>query len=138
VSLNQSPLNSPLVHQPLSLELYIQTYQMELWQPSPKLLGIPLVVAGWYQRLNWRHSSPSWLDQLQRLNTGLSASEAERPGLRSLVNPSHWGKILRKPISLLSAHQALKISNNGAYINYGGNYQNISVGWQYSWIGWPK
>ncbi len=27
---------------------------------------------------------------------------------------------------------------NGAYINYGGNYQNISLAWQYSWVGWPK
>ena len=23
-------------------------------------------------------------------------------------------------------------------INYGGNYQNVSIAWQYSWIGWPK
>ncbi len=39
----------------------------------------------------------------------------------------------------VTKHQALKISyNNGAYISYGGNYQNVSVGWQYSWIGWPK
>ncbi len=39
----------------------------------------------------------------------------------------------------ITKHQTLKISyNNGAYINYGGNYQNISVGWQYSSIGWPK
>jgi hypothetical protein len=29
----------------------------------------------------------------------------------------------------ISKHQSLKISyNNGAYINYGGNYQNISLG----------
>jgi hypothetical protein len=39
----------------------------------------------------------------------------------------------------LTKHQSMKISyNNGAYINYGGNYQNVSVAWQYSWIGWPK
>jgi hypothetical protein len=39
----------------------------------------------------------------------------------------------------ITKHQTLKISyNNGAYINYGGNYQNVSVAWQYSWIGWPK
>jgi hypothetical protein len=36
----------------------------------------------------------------------------------------------------ISKHQSLKISyNNGAYINYGGNYQNISLTWQYSWVG---
>jgi hypothetical protein len=39
----------------------------------------------------------------------------------------------------ITKHQSLKVSyNNGAYISYGGNYQNISVGWQYSWMGWPK
>jgi len=39
----------------------------------------------------------------------------------------------------ITKHQSLKISyNNGAYINYGGNFQNVSVAWQYSWIGWPK
>lgn len=36
-------------------------------------------------------------------------------------------------------HQSIKISySNGAYISYGGNYQNVSLGWQYSWFGWPK
>ncbi len=39
----------------------------------------------------------------------------------------------------LTRHQTIKLSyNNGAYISYGGNYQNVSVGWQYSWIGRPN
>lgn len=39
----------------------------------------------------------------------------------------------------LTKHQSLKISyNNGAYIRYGGNFQNVSVGWQYSWLGRPN
>jgi hypothetical protein len=39
----------------------------------------------------------------------------------------------------LSRHQAIKLSyNNGAYIRYGGNYQNVSVSWQYSWLGRPN
>jgi Putative MetA-pathway of phenol degradation len=39
----------------------------------------------------------------------------------------------------LSAHQSLKFSyNDGAYIRYGGNYQTVSFGWQYSWIGRPN
>ena len=39
----------------------------------------------------------------------------------------------------VSKHQSLKFSyNNGAYILYGGNYQNISVAWQYSWLGRPR
>lgn len=39
----------------------------------------------------------------------------------------------------LSKHQSLKCSyNSGTYIRFGGNYQNISVAWQYSWLGRPK
>jgi len=39
----------------------------------------------------------------------------------------------------VSKNQSLKLSyNNGAYIRYGGNYQNVSVAWQYSWLGRPK
>lgn len=39
----------------------------------------------------------------------------------------------------LSRHQSIKFSySNGAYIRYGGNYQNISVAWQYSWVGRPN
>jgi hypothetical protein len=39
----------------------------------------------------------------------------------------------------ITKHQSLKMSYNyGAYIKYGGTYNNVSLGWQYSWIGWPK
>ena len=36
----------------------------------------------------------------------------------------------------ITKHQALKFSySNGAYIRYGGNYQNVSAAWQYLWLG---
>ena len=39
----------------------------------------------------------------------------------------------------LKKHQSLKLSySDGAYVRFGGNYQSVSVAWQYSWIGWPK
>jgi hypothetical protein len=39
----------------------------------------------------------------------------------------------------LTRNQSLKFSyNNGAYIKYGGNFQNISIAWQYSWLGRPN
>jgi hypothetical protein len=39
----------------------------------------------------------------------------------------------------VTRHQSIKLSyNNGAYIRYGGNYQNVSVAWQYSWLGRPN
>jgi hypothetical protein len=38
----------------------------------------------------------------------------------------------------ISRRQSVKFSySNGTYIRYGGNYQNVSFGWQYSWIGRP-
>jgi hypothetical protein len=39
----------------------------------------------------------------------------------------------------LTKTQSVKISyNNGAYVRFGGNYQSVSVAWQYSWLGRPK
>jgi len=39
----------------------------------------------------------------------------------------------------LSKHQSLKVGySDGTYIRYGGNYQNVSVAWQYSWLGRPN
>jgi Putative MetA-pathway of phenol degradation len=39
----------------------------------------------------------------------------------------------------VSKHQTLKVSySNGDYIRFGGNYQNVSLAWQYSWLGRPK
>ncbi|HXW62877.1 MAG TPA: transporter [Candidatus Acidoferrales bacterium] len=40
-----------------------------------------------------------------------------------------------------SRHQQLKASySDGTYVRFGGNYQQVQVAWQYSWIGWslPK
>ena len=39
----------------------------------------------------------------------------------------------------ITRHQSLKFSySNGTYIRFGGNYQNVSGAWQYSWLGRPK
>ena len=39
----------------------------------------------------------------------------------------------------LTVHQSIKLSfSDGAYISYGGNYRNVSLAWQYGWIGMPK
>jgi hypothetical protein len=39
----------------------------------------------------------------------------------------------------ISKHQSIKISySDGTYIRFGGNYQNVSVAWQYSWLGHPN
>jgi hypothetical protein len=39
----------------------------------------------------------------------------------------------------LSLHNSIKTSfSTGAYVSYGGDYQNLSVSWQYSWLGRPN
>jgi outer membrane putative beta-barrel porin/alpha-amylase len=39
----------------------------------------------------------------------------------------------------VTKHQSLKFSYNyGAYVKYGGNFHNVSVAWQYSWLGRPN
>lgn len=65
-----------------------------------------------------------------------------RTRLNGIENPntlqrnSHMGGTLAVPVS---KHQAFKVSyNRGAYIIYGANYQNLSVAWQYSWLGRPN
>jgi len=39
----------------------------------------------------------------------------------------------------VSKRQAVKVSfSRGTYIRFGGNYNNVSCAWQYSWIGWKR
>jgi hypothetical protein len=39
----------------------------------------------------------------------------------------------------LNKHQSVKFSySNGTYVKFGGNFQNVSVAWQYSWLGRPN
>jgi len=54
----------------------------------------------------------------------------------SLQSNSRIGATASVPVSV---HQSLKFSySRGAYVRYGGKFQNVSVGWQYSWIGKPE
>ena len=54
----------------------------------------------------------------------------------TLQSNSRIGLTLSAPFT---KHQSLKLSYNaGAYINYGGDYHNVSLAWQYSWIGRPN
>lgn len=60
-------------------------------------------------------------------------SRVENPA--STLRNSRVGATVSMP---LNKHQSVKFSyNNGAYIKYGGDFQNISVAWQYSWLGHP-
>lgn len=58
------------------------------------------------------------------------------PQSLSTQRNSRLGGTVALPIS---KHQSLKFSySSGTYIRFGGNYQNVSAAWQYSWLGHPK
>jgi hypothetical protein len=57
-------------------------------------------------------------------------------GLDTKQTGSRLGGTVSFPIS---KHQSIKASySDGTYIRFGGNYQNVSVAWQYSWLGRPR
>src|SRR5882672_2267061 len=65
-----------------------------------------------------------------------------RTSINGLVNSqtlqrnSRIGGTVSFPVS---KHQSLKVSySRGTYIRFGGNYDNVSLAWQYSWVGRPK
>lgn len=54
----------------------------------------------------------------------------------TLQRNSRIGGTLSVPIN---NRQSMKVSySNGAYVRYGGDYQSVSFGWQYSWHGRPN
>ncbi len=54
----------------------------------------------------------------------------------SLQRNSRIGVTASVPVS---KHQSLKFSySRGAYVTYGGDFQTVSAGWQYSWLGRPN
>jgi hypothetical protein len=55
---------------------------------------------------------------------------------KTLQQNSRIGATVSFPVS---KYQSLKFSyNRGDYIRFGGNFDNISVAWQYSWLGRPN
>jgi hypothetical protein len=60
-------------------------------------------------------------------------------GIRNL-DTKQTGSRLGGTVSIpFTKHQSIKIAySSGTYIRFGGNYQNLQVAWQYSWIGRPK
>ena len=63
-----------------------------------------------------------------------SLNGVENPS--STLRSSRVGGTVSFPVT---KHQSIKLSySNGTYVKYGGDFQNVSVGWQYSWLGRPK
>jgi hypothetical protein len=60
-------------------------------------------------------------------------------GIRNLETKQTSSR-LGSTVSLpFTAHQSVKVAyNHGSYIRFGGDYSNLQVAWQYSWIGKPR
>ena len=60
-------------------------------------------------------------------------------GIRNLASKQVSSRIGATVSLPYSRHQSIKIAySDGTYIRFGGNYQNVSVAWQYTWLGRPK
>jgi hypothetical protein len=93
-------------------------------------------VAAFEGRLSYDFKPRLWVSLDANFGHGGETSLNGVSNLNTVQRNSRIGATAAVPIT---KHQTLKISyNNGAYINYGGSYQNVSVAWRYSWIGWPK
>ena len=75
-----------------------------------------------------------------RLSTVISGGEAPHTERNSHPDTRQTGSRLGGAFAYpFSKHQSLKISYSaGTYIRLGGNYRNVQVAWQYSWLGLPK
>jgi hypothetical protein len=57
-------------------------------------------------------------------------------GIRNLATKQTSSRIGGTFSWPLTKHQSVKVSySDGTYIRFGGNYQNVQVAWQYSWLG---
>lgn len=64
-----------------------------------------------------------------------------RTSLNGIENPGTLQRNSRAGVTVsipLTQRQSVKCSYSyGDYIRYGGNYHNLSIGWQYAWVGSP-
>lgn len=60
-------------------------------------------------------------------------------GIRDLKTEQTSSRIGATVSVPFTKHQSIKVSySDGTYIHFGGNYQNVQVSWQYSWIAGPR
>jgi hypothetical protein len=63
---------------------------------------------------------------------------ASLSGVQNLATKQTSSRIGATVAFPISRHQSVKLSYSiGTYVRFGGNFQVISAGWQYSWIGKP-
>jgi len=59
-------------------------------------------------------------------------------GITNLATEQRGSRVGFTAAYRISNHQSLKLSySDGTFVQFGGNYQNVTVAWQYSRVGWP-
>jgi hypothetical protein len=60
-------------------------------------------------------------------------------GIKNLQTRQTGSRIGGTAAIPLGKHQSIKVNySDGTYIRFGGNYQTVSIAWQYSWLGRPN
>jgi hypothetical protein len=89
-----------------------------------------------YDARNFRGKTPLWFSLDGNFWYGGTTSLGGTSNPATRQTSSRLGVTAAIP---LNRHQAFKASfNTGAYVRFGGNYQNLSLSWQYSWFGRPN
>jgi len=107
---------------------------------NPASLAIPVPkpqteapIGSFEGHLSYSFRDRSWVSLDGNFWTGGVTSLS---GIRNLDSKQTGSRIGCTGSFPFSKHQSVKISySNGTYISFGGNYQNLSAGWQYSWVG---
>ena len=86
-----------------------------------------------FQRFGWLKGLRGWASLDGNFWWGGITAVNSIRNLDTKQTSSRIGATVSLPYS---KHQSVKIAySNGAYVRFGGNYQNVSVAWQYSFIG---
>lgn len=89
-----------------------------------------------YDAKNFRAKTPLWFSLDGNFWYGGTTSVGGTSNSATRQTSSRIGFTAAIP---LSHHQSIKTSfSTGAYVRFGGDYQNLSVSWQYSWLGRPN
>lgn len=89
-----------------------------------------------FRRFGWLKGARGWASLDGNFWWGGIASIYGIPNPNTKQTSSRLGGTISLPYS---KHQSVKVSfSGGTYSRFGGDYHNLQVGWQYSWLGWPK
>jgi hypothetical protein len=89
-----------------------------------------------FRRFGWLKGLRGWASLDGNFWWGGLASVYNVPNPSTRQTSSRLGGTISLPYS---KHQSVKVSfSGGTYSRFGGDYHNLQVAWQYSWLGWPK